>query len=166
MKDHMPRHHRRSPQIIVVVTISDFLGFPTIQYTYSDPGGATQMLPSTCIITAPSPYDIVYVLDYASTMAGWSFRKHVEPNGASLRIPYYRAVNRLSMTTRYKATDTETYTFYLLFKNRLTNEKWSNDPQEGNMTPTPASATPSPPAPQPTAIPIAKARVSGKKAKS
>ena len=166
MKDHMPRHHRRSPQITVVVSISSSPGVRSVTYSYVDPGGELPPKPTTCIITAIPPYDIVYVLDYTSTKAGWSFTKHVEPTKTSLRIAYYRAVNRLSMTTRYKEIDTDTYSYYLLFKNRLTNEKCYSDPQEGNMTPTPASAPSSPPAPQPTAMPIAKARVSGKKAKS
>lgn len=153
-------------QLVVLVSITSTPRGLDVGYIYTDPDSGDNHGPSSpsssCVFKAISPFNTIYALDYKSTLDGWRFRRHVEPKAGSRRIPYQRAANRLSMTTKYRTIDTE-YSFYLLFKNILTGKLHYDDPQEGNV-PGPQSAglltAPTPtPTPHPKAeIPAAKKR--------
>lgn len=135
----MSRHDHLIPQIIVIVSIDDSTIPPGVSYTYTDPGNEFYPGPiiatPLCQISAYPPYDVIYALDYASTTSGWYFRKHIMMTGNSRRLHHYRAANRLSMTTKYKAIDSGEYCFYLLFRNQLSGLCCYDDPQESNAPP-------------------------------
>ena len=160
--------HERPPlsQLVVFVCIMGDKPPYRIGYCYTNPlTRQTYPLSSpspTCDVTGFSPFDVVFALDYMSTLGGWRFRRHVEPRTSSPRIPYRRADNRLSMTTMYRTIDTN-YKFYLLFRNKFSGHVCHDDPQEGNVPPPQSAASltspPPTPTPQPKAdVPAAKKR--------
>ncbi|MBP1203585.1 hypothetical protein JOD97_001599 [Duganella sp. 1411] len=148
-------------QIVVMVSVTKT---GSVGYSYTDPLNGTYYSPkqhsNSCVINALAPFQVVYALDYQSTLMGWRFRRHVDPRAGSRLIPHQRAANRLSMTTMYKTIDTQ-YSFYLLFQNKLRGLRCYDDPQEGNIPPPQASSAFS--APTPTPKPQAKVPAPKKK---
>jgi hypothetical protein len=135
-------------QIVVLVSVTEH---GVVGYSYTDPKTGVTSPPksATCIINALAPFNTVYALDYHSTLRGWCFRRHIEPKNGSRPIPHQRAANRLSMTTMYETIDTQ-YSFYLRFKNNITNLRCYDDPQEGNIPPPQSAGAPSTPTPTPS----------------
>lgn len=105
-----------------------------VTYSYWSPvSGMSYTNAQQCDLKIDRPTYCLFVLDFQSSLAGWTITK-TEPYGDSAKLAFVKGPNELSIQTYnpYKNVG-DTYRYYIFYKNILTGEVFSEDPQEGNV---------------------------------
>ncbi|NHZ83196.1 hypothetical protein F2P44_28555 [Massilia sp. CCM 8695] len=126
-------------QVPVLVTIVGVDAWAEVYYTYDDPGtGKHHDKAPTCKISAVSPFQTLFALDYATSRNGWvvhspAVRIATQSEIVQPLIPSFPDIeaSRLVLIT-HDFTNLE-YKFDVVFYNELTRTTIWDDPQEGNV---------------------------------
>ena len=138
-----------NPQRFVIIslnTIRDTTGVVSrkARYTYASPvtGIEYQNAPQ-CDLLVVQATECLFVLDFPSTAAGWTITGISTVPGYPL-IPSTHGPKNLSILTSNPytslnptAASTTVYRFFIEYANTLTNETYTEDPQESNGPPAP-----------------------------
>jgi hypothetical protein len=102
-------------------------------YSYLSPvTGQSYIDAPLCDLLVNQPVYCLFVLDYASTMSGWTI-VDTSPYGRSPALEQTPGALNLSVLTYNPHTTTDTYRFYINYLNTITGTTVSIDPQEGNI---------------------------------
>lgn len=109
-----------------------------VAYTYWTPSdGTTRTDSPKCELYNEAGTNTLFLLDYASTRNGWTIIG-IEPNPAD--APCLETIlgpANTSIMTLFPDSDyPETFKFYIVYSNTLTEETVKYDPQEENTPPT------------------------------
>lgn len=122
-----------APQRTITVSIVGTDEHAKVFYSYWSPIFGTSFVNSpSCDMKIDRPTYSLFVLDYQSSLAGWSFVK-TGPDGASEQLKFQLGPENLSLSTYNPyTTDHDIYPYFLYFKN-VNGAQMKDDPQEGNI---------------------------------
>jgi hypothetical protein len=106
-----------------------------VTYSYWSPNdGLTRTAAPDCSLYQPGATNTLFVLDYPSTLDGWTIAG-IEPNppGSPMPEPIPGAQYMSIMTMFPESTKPEEFSFYIVYTNKITGEKVRFDPQERNV---------------------------------
>jgi hypothetical protein len=106
-----------------------------IAYSFWSPNdGFTRTAAPDCNLYQPNATNTLFILDYGSTLDGWTILR-IEPNPAGAPMPEtIHGPAHMSIMTMFPYSDKpEEYKFYIVYKNKLTDEEVRFDPQERNV---------------------------------
>jgi len=145
-----------NPQRVVTInlnSIRDTNGVVTLKarYTYVSPvTGLSYQNAPLCDLSVVQATECLFVLDFQSTAAGWTFTGISAVDGYPL-IPATLGAKNLSILTTDPYTlpnpctpSPTAYKFYICYKNKITDEAYCEDPQESNGPPLPPLVTKEP----------------------
>lgn len=122
------------PQRIITISISGIEKNARVFYSYTSPiyGIAFVNVP-TCDISIDQPTYTMFVLDFASSMNGWTF-KGILPRHDANPLSTIIGENKLSLTT-FNPYDPEypDHAYYIEYYNTITEKEMKHDPQENNV---------------------------------
>ncbi|MET0320147.1 MAG: hypothetical protein ABW069_05440 [Duganella sp.] len=122
-----------NPQRTVTISISGTGADAKATYSYVSPvTGAPHVNATVCDLECHQASYCLYILDFASTQAGWTLTG-TSPNGGHTGMTSVPGALNLSLLTFDPYTCYSTYRFYLHYLNTLTGAKVEIDPQEGNV---------------------------------
>lgn len=102
-------------------------------YTYLSPiTGLSYLGAPVCDLKCSQPTFCLYVLDFASTLSGWTIID-TTPVAGSGTLSQTPGANHLSVATFNPYTTDSTYNFYINYRNTITGKTVHIDPQEGNV---------------------------------
>jgi hypothetical protein len=105
-----------------------------VTYSYWSPNdGFNRIATTTCDLYQKGATNTLFILDYASTLNGWTIvgTKPNPPNAPALET--IRGPAHTSIMTMFPNLDEpETYKFFIVYQNTITDETLERDPQEGN----------------------------------
>lgn len=125
-----------APQRIITISIAGVKKQSRVFYSYVSPiYGSVYMNAPQCDISVDQPTYTMFVLDFAASMNGWTF-KGIEPRNDPKHLKVVLAENKLSITT-YNPYDADypNHKYYIVYHNLITNAEVKFDPQEGNVPP-------------------------------
>ena len=122
-----------TPQINVVIS---FNATNTVAYTYTQPRGQSYTNSPSCDLAITQATNCLFVLDYASTLAGWTITG-ISPNPAGAEVlPSTLGPAGLSLMTNDPFNEAgHVFNYYINYTNTVTGMNTSQDPQEGNQPP-------------------------------
>lgn len=122
------------PQRVITVTIIGNDKDAQVQYSYLSPiNGQLFTNAPTCDLKVDRAVYSLFVLDYASTLNGWSISE-TSPYEASPALSQVAGAFHLSLLTFNPYTTEHTYRFYIHYRNK-NGIYIKRDPQEGNVQP-------------------------------
>jgi hypothetical protein len=122
-----------TPQRTISVTIIGTDKEAQVVYSYLSPvSGLSYINSPLCDLVVNQPVYCLFVLDYASTMNGWTICD-TSPYGDSPPLAQTAGALNLSILTYNPHTTEDTYRFYINYRNTITGAKIAIDPQEGNI---------------------------------
>jgi hypothetical protein len=127
-----------TPQRIVNITLTGRHADETqVMYSYWSPNdGFVRSGGPNCDLYQQYATNTLFVLDYASTLNGWTIVR-TEPNPpGTLGLEMIRGPKNTSLMTLFPDRHPgEVYNFYIVYKNEITGDTVRFDPQEGNIPP-------------------------------
>lgn len=127
-----------TPQRTVTISVSGrMVEDAHVSYSYWAPhDGLTRTSTSVCDLYQSTATNTLFVLDFASARNGWTI-VGTEPNPAgSPALPTIAGPANLSIMTMFPdRAPGETYSFFIVYQNTLTDVTVRFDPQEGNRPP-------------------------------
>jgi len=124
------------PQRLIIISIEGVQSNVRVFYSYVSPIYGTTFIHSpTCDILINQPTNTLYLLDFATTANGWTITS-ITPRAPSEPLETMEGPLGLSIMTinRYDPP-AATYNFYINYRNSITNQEISIDPQQGNIPP-------------------------------
>jgi hypothetical protein len=122
-----------TPQRTLSITVIGTDKEAQVVYSYLSPvTGLSYINSPTCDLLVNQPVYCLFVLDYASTMNGWTIFD-ITPYGRSPELSQTPGALHLSILTYNPHTTEDKYQFYINYHNTVTGAKISIDPQEGNI---------------------------------
>lgn len=122
-----------NPQRTITISLSGTGEDATATYSYVSPvTGSTFLNAPVCDLKCQQASYCLYILDFASTKAGWTLTG-TAPNGGATGMTSVPGALNLSLLTFDPYTCYSTYRFYLRYLNTLTGAEIEIDPQEGNV---------------------------------
>jgi hypothetical protein len=121
------------PQRIITLTLVGTDETTDVYYTYLSPvTGLSYTNCPVCDMVADQAVNTLFVLDYVSTLNGWTITGlHARKGYPSLEaVP--GALN-LSIMTINPYTSMETYQYYIRYSNTVNGVEIERDPQQGNI---------------------------------
>lgn len=122
------------PQRTVTITIRGTgQADARVNYSYWSPNDSmVRVAASRCDLIEKHATNTLFVLDYASTLDGWTMvRTSPNPEGAPA-LPFELGPEGTSLLTKYACRKQHNYAFYIHYKNTVTGGTAVFDPQEGN----------------------------------
>jgi len=127
-----------TPQRTVTISLNGRMAEDTqVSYSYWSPrDGVSRSGMPTCDLYMACKTNTLFVLDYASTMNGWTITG-IEPNpaGAPVLESIAGPANLSIMTLFPDDAPGESYKFYIVYYNTVTQLQVRFDPQEQNRPP-------------------------------
>lgn len=125
-----------TPQRLITVTVHGDTFGPRITYSYWSPlTGETVLHAPRCNLQCDRPEHFLFVLDYDSTLRGWTITG-TEPRKGSPALETVLGPNNLSVSNyNPHENESETYYFAILYRNTRTEAEMAVDPQENNIPP-------------------------------
>ncbi|MGJ9416289.1 hypothetical protein ACHAC9_00780 [Massilia sp. CMS3.1] len=122
-----------TPQRIITISIIGTGKDAQAFYSYLSPvTGQSYINAPLCDLLVNQPVYCLFVLDYASTMSGWTI-VNTSPYGRSPELSQTPGALNLSVLTYNPHTTEDKYQFYINYLNTITNVTIGIDPQEGNI---------------------------------
>lgn len=123
------------PQRVITITIVGNGKDAQVLYTYLSPvTGQTYTNSPTCDMVCDRAVYSLFVLDYSSTLNGWTIAE-TSPYEASPVLSQVPGAFHLSLLTFNPYTTEHVYRFYIHYRNSLNGVHIKRDPQEGNIQP-------------------------------
>lgn len=127
-----------TPQRTVTISLNGMMVEDTdVRYSYWSPhDGTTRTATESCDLYQSTATNTLFILDYQSTRNGWTIVR-TEPNPAgSPALPAVQGPANTSIMTMFPdQSPGETYSFYIVYRNTITDVTVRFDPQEGNRPP-------------------------------
>lgn len=121
------------PQRSIVLSLVGTDESTDVYYTYLSPvTGLTYTNCPVCDMVADQAVNSLFVLDYVSTLNGWTITKITPREGSPSMVSVPGALN-LSIVTVNPYTSMETYQFYIHYLNIINGVEIERDPQQGNI---------------------------------
>lgn len=122
------------PQRVITISLKQINNELRAFYTFLSPLTGNMFIDApSCDIECNQPTNTLFVLDFASSAAGWTIvdTSRKEP---SLPLPHKSGPSDQSVQVyNPHIDDTTKYSFYINYKNTVTGETKPIDPQEGNI---------------------------------
>lgn len=124
------------PQRVITISIIGVKNNARVFYSYVSPiSGKIFSNSPTCEIDIDQPTYTLYVLDFASSMNGWTITGTV-PNEDPRPLPFDIGPHGLSLMTDNPFDPMyRDHAYYIIYSNSVTGAGMRHDPQEGNVTP-------------------------------
>lgn len=124
-----------SPQRVITISVVGNHRNAIVYYSYISPiDGLVRINSPVCDILVDRPIQTLYVLDYSSTLNGWTIAGTSPHDGSPVLQTVPGALNLSIMTINPYATH-DIYSYYIHYYNIVTKDEIKRDPQEGNVTP-------------------------------
>jgi hypothetical protein len=122
-----------TPQRTITISIIGTDKDAQVFYSYLSPvTGQSYINAPKCDLVVNQPVYCLFVLDYASTISGWTI-VDTSPYGNSPPLAQTPGALNLSILTYDPHTTDDIYRFYINYLNTVTGVPISIDPQEGNI---------------------------------
>jgi hypothetical protein len=122
-----------TPQRIIIISINGIDRHAQVRYSFDSPvTGHTHRDAPKCDMVVDQAVYSLFVLDYTSTLNGWTIRK-TSPREDSHALTHVPGAFHLSLLTYNPYTTEHLYRFYIHYRNALNGARMRRDPQEGNI---------------------------------
>lgn len=124
------------PQRLITISIIGVLENARVFYSYISPiSGRVFFNSPTCDIEIDQPTYTLFVLDFPSTMNGWTITGSA-PNEDPHPLKCEIGLEGLSLIS-YNPFDPlyKDHAYYIIYGNSITGKAMRHDPQEGNVNP-------------------------------
>jgi len=121
------------PQRSITLTIVGNDENADVYYTYLSPvTGLSYTNCPVCDMVADQPVNSLFVLDYVSTLNGWTITG-LTPHEGSPSLQSVPGALNASILTINPYTSLETYRYYIHYLNTANGAEMERDPQQGNI---------------------------------